>query len=221
MFKKQNKEFVVPGDEIVKSIDYLPGKNCYRDGESIIAKRLGLVSITGRVVSVIPLNTVYIPKSGDMVIGKIVDIQPNGWILDINSVGNAFLPLSGVREYIDPVRTKLSKIYNIGELLYAKIYMINDLDSIYLSMQDMKCRKLRNGRLVKINPAKIPRLIGRQGSMIKMIKERSKCRIFIGQNGLIWLQGEKEEVVIGAIELIEKEPYTDGLTDRVSKLLED
>jgi exosome complex component RRP4 len=220
MFKKKDKEFVVPGDEIVKSIDYLPGKNCYREGESIIAKRLGIVSVSNRVVSVIPLNSVYIPKAGDMVIGEVIDTQPNGWILDIHSVGSAFLPLSGVREYIDPSKIKLTKIYGIGEILYAKVYVVNDLDSVHLSMQDIKCRKLRDGRILRLNPAKIPRLIGRQGSMIMMIKEKTRSRIYVGQNGLVWVQDGNDGLVIKALELIDREPYADGLTDKVSKLLE-
>lgn len=219
MFKKKEKEFVLPGDDIVKSIDYLPGRNCYREGESIIAKRIGIVSVNNRVVSVIPLNSVYIPKAGDMVIGEVEDVQTNGWILDIDSVGKAFLPLSGVREYVDPSKTKLTKIYGIGEVLYAKIYQVNDMDSVHLSMQDIMCRKLRGGRIIRLNPAKVPRLIGRQGSMIKMIKDKTESRISIGQNGLVWIQGGKEDLVIKAVEMVEEEAYTDGLTNKISKLL--
>ena len=53
---KNERDFVVPGDEIVKSMDYLPGKYTFREGDSIFAKRLGVVSMSGRVVSVIPLS---------------------------------------------------------------------------------------------------------------------------------------------------------------------
>ena len=53
------------------------------------------------MISVIPLSGVYVPKGGDMVIGKVQDIQSSGWVIDINSISDAYLPLSGVREFID------------------------------------------------------------------------------------------------------------------------
>ena len=52
---KKEREFVVPGDKIVDSMEFLPGKNCFRDGNSIYSKKVGIVSAMGRVVSVIAL----------------------------------------------------------------------------------------------------------------------------------------------------------------------
>jgi exosome complex component RRP4 len=216
---KKNREFVIPGDEIVKSLDYLPGKNCFRDGESIITKRIGLVSAENRVVSVIPLNGVYIPSVGDMVIGDIIDIQGNsGWVVDIGSPFEAFLPLSGVREYISQ-RSDLSKIYNIGETIYAKVHAMSG-SSVYLSMHDVMARKFREGMVIRMNPMKVPRLIGKQGSMINTIKDKTGARISVGQNGLVWVD-ENFDLIKEVVELIEKECFTEGLTDRVTKFLEE
>ncbi|UCD06906.1 MAG: RNA-binding protein [Candidatus Aenigmatarchaeota archaeon] len=215
---KKDRELVIPGDEIIKSMDYLPGKNCFREGNSIYAKKLGLVSVNRRVISVIPLSGVYIPKAGDMVLGEVIDIQSNGWVIDIKSVNEAFLPLSGVREFIDTSKTDLSKVYGMGDVVYAKISGANST-SVYLTMQDTRSRKMRSGRVVKMSPAKVPRLIGKEGSMINLIKNKTKCRISIGQNGLVWFEGEEENKVIDAIRLIERESVVDGLTDKVSKLL--
>jgi exosome complex component RRP4 len=203
----------------VKSVDYLPGKNCFREGDSIFAKKLGIVSVSQRVISVIPLNSVYIPKIGDMIIGVIEEIQQNGWVVDINSPYGAFIPLSGVREYIDTTRTDLSKVYAIDDVIHGKVSLIK-MDSVHISMQDLMARKLRGGRMVKINPAKVPRLIGKQGSMINLIKEKTGCRISVGQNGYVWIDGEKDDLAIKAIKKIEEESYVEGLTDKISKLLE-
>lgn len=218
-FLKKEREFVVPGDLIVKSIDHLPGKNAYREDEGIYAKKLGLVSIANRVISIIPLNSIYIPKVGDMVVAEVKDIQSNGWILDINSPYDAFLPLSGVRGYIDTNRTKLSSVYDVGERIYAKITVVNQLDTIHASMHDMDAKKLRGGRILTMNPAKVPRLIGRAGSMISMIKRLTKCNIAIGHNGVVWLEGGEIEKAMEAVRLVEAEAYTSGLTDRVSAML--
>jgi exosome complex component RRP4 len=218
-FIKKEREFVVPGDEIISSMDFLPGRNCLREGNSIYAKRLGIVNLDGRVISVIPLTGVYFPRVGDMVIGEVEDVQSNGWVVNINSAHSAYLPLSGVREFIDTSKTDLSRVYGVGEVIYANINSVVSSNSIHLSMQDPRCRKFRSGRIVRMNPSKIPRLIGRQGSMIMMIKDLTGCRINVGQNGVICIEGEKEDLVIKAIDVIEHESQSEGLTDKISLLL--
>jgi len=216
---KKEREFVIPGDELVKGMDYLPGRNCFRKGESILAKKIGLVSISGRVISVIPLNEVYIPKTGDMVVGEVIEIHSNGWVVDIQSLIEAYLPLSGVREFIDTSKDDLSRYYSVGDVIYAKVTVANQ-NTVHLSMDDSRSRKFRSGRVIEVNPAKIPRLIGKQGSMISLIKTKTGCRISAGQNGLVWLEGENEDLAIRAIQLVETESYREGLTDRVSSFLE-
>ena len=138
----------------------------------------------------------------------------------INSVSVAYLPLSGVREYIDTTKTDLSKFYTVGDVLYGKIEFANP-HTIHVSMQDPRARKFRSGRIVAISPAKVPRLIGREGSMINTIKDKTGCRINVGQNGMVWFEGEREDKVVDAIRLIESEASLDGLTEKVAAMLEE
>jgi exosome complex component RRP4 len=218
---KKDGDFIVPGEEIVSSMNYLPGKNCFREGNSIYAKKLGFVSINNKVISVIHLSCVYIPRIGDMVIAEIEDIQSSGWVVNINSAYDAYLPLSGIKDFIDTSKTDLSSIYKIGDMIYAKISSVSlEADLVSISMQDVMARKLIGGRIVYINPAKIPRVIGKNGSMINLIKQKTGCKINVGQNGMIWLDGEKKELAIDALKMIEKESHTNGLTDKISKFLE-
>jgi exosome complex component RRP4 len=216
---KKDRDLVLPGDEIIESMDYLPGKNCFREGNSIISKRVGLVHFKGRVIEVIPLSGMYMPEVGDMVIGKIEEIQHSGWIVNINSPYQAFLPLSGVREFIDPSKTDMSKIYSIGDIIYGRISLVSPSKDINISMQDSKARKFGNGRIVRISPVKVPRLIGRQGSMINMIKDKTGCRISVGQNGLIWIQGGNENLAVKVINIINEKSQSEGLTDYIEKIL--
>ncbi len=215
---KKEREFVVPGDEIVKSMEYLPGKNCFREGDSILSKKVGVVSLENRVISVIPLNTPYIPHVGDMVIGQVVDIQSNGWLVDAGAPWDAFLPLSGVRGYIDTNKTKLSSVYAIGDVLHAKVHVAQG-NSFHISMQDPRARKLHGGEIIYISPAKVPRLIGKQGSMVTMIKNKTGCRISIGQNGLVWFEGENTDLLKKAVSTVEKEAFVEGLTDKIENML--
>lgn len=215
---KENRDFVVPGTEIVKSMDYVPGRNCFREGESIVAKRLGLVSIDGRVASVIPLSGIYSPRAGDMVIGRISDIQPSGWIIDVNASFDAYMPLSNVNEFIDTKKQRLDSYYAIGDIIYGKIAMVNG-DSIHVSMQDPRARKLHEGRIIKISSTKVPRLIGKGGSMINLIKQGTNSRIRVGQNGYVCIEEGDVNLAIKAIQIIEEKSHSEGLTEQISGLL--
>jgi len=68
----------------------------------------------------------------------------------------------------------------------------------------------------------VPRVIGKQGSMVSMIKQATGCKITVGQNGLVWLSGEpeKELIAVNTIKMIEKNAHKSGLTETIKAFLE-
>ncbi|EQD63266.1 exosome complex RNA-binding protein Rrp4, partial [mine drainage metagenome] len=111
----------------------------------------------------------------------------------------------------------------VGDYVYAKILSINEIKESWITMKDVGLKKLEGGTLVTISAPKVPRIIGKGGSMVNMIKDSTHTRIMVGQNGIIWLDGAPENVIVAidAIRMVEKEAHTVGLTDRVKKFLED
>ncbi len=81
--------------------------------------------------------------------------------------------------------------------------------------------KLTGGRIIRVNTHKVPRIIGKQASMVTMIKDSTKCRIIVGQNGLVWIQGtpEDEIIAVDVIKKIERESHIPGLTDKIKEYL--
>lgn len=215
------RELVIPGQILAKGLDYLPSSGCFRANDEVKAKLLGLVRLKDRFVSIVPLAGVYIPKPGDGVIGFVKDMQTTLWVIDINSPYDSIMVLAqAVDEYIDLNKTDISMFYDIGDVIYAKVLSVSKSKSVHLTMNDYRARKLIGGRIMKITPSKVPRLIGREGSMIEMIKDKTKTQIIVGQNGIVWLKGEKEALAVEAVLTIENESHTVGLTDRISELLE-
>src|SRR3990167_716567 len=88
-----DKSIVVPGEEVAVGMDFLPTEGVYRDGEKLVASRLGLLSVDGRLVKLIPLAGKYLPKRGDVIVGKVVDVLISGWRIDINSAYTAMLSM--------------------------------------------------------------------------------------------------------------------------------
>ncbi|MAF36803.1 RNA-binding protein [archaeon] len=214
---------VIPGQVIAEGMDYLPAKGTFREGESIIATVLGLLRIEGRLINVVPLRGPYLPKAGDVVIGTIEEIGFGGWQVDIGIAYPANLSMKeATKEFIER-GADLARYYNFNDIIFATITNVIRLKAVDLSMNGQGLRKLPPGRLIDVDPTKIPRIIGKQGSMISMIKEKTKCQIVVGQNGKAWIKGETAEDELKAdqaIRKIEAEGHNEGLTEHMEKFLE-
>lgn len=221
--KIKDKEIVTPGEVIATGMDYLPSGDIFRDGEDLVASRIGLINISGRVIKLIPLAGVYMPKRNDLVIGKVVEIGHYGWKVDFGWSSEGTIQLKeGTQDFIER-NANLSRYYDIGDYVIAQVINALNPKMIDLSMKGPGLRRLGPGRLINITSVKVPRVVGKQGSMISMIKQATDCKISVGQNGLIWLSGldpKKEEKAVAAIMLIEKESHISGLTERVKEFLE-
>jgi exosome complex component RRP4 len=217
---EEKREVVLPGEFLAEKKGKKVGKGAYFEGEKVFAKVLGIPKITEMEINVIPLSGVYLPNFGNKVIGIIESVELSGWFVDINSPYNAFLPLAeAVEEYVDTSRADISRYFDIGDVIFCEISRVTKNKTVQVSMRGIGCRKLYGGVIVKVTPSKIPRIIGRGGSMITLIKNKTKCDIYTGQNGLIWIRGENKAKAIEAILTIERESHTIGLTEKIEKML--
>jgi exosome complex component RRP4 len=215
------REIVTPGDLLAEG-DLRPGDNVLREGDRIYALRVGLVDLDGNRVSVVPLKGCYFPKPGDLVIGRIVEAGLTGWEVDILAPYPALLPMSETYAKGHASKTDLSAIFSTGDLVMAKVMAFDRTRDPLLTAKGPGLGKVFGNRVVRISPMKIPRLIGRKGSMITMLKRETGCRITVGQNGVILVSGSDERaerVVVEAIYKIEREAHTQGLTDEIKEML--
>ncbi len=217
--QEDNPKVVYPGDVIYEGLDAIPGNGVYRRDDKIISKVIGIVKKKGTVINVIPLNGVYMPKVGDYVIGEITDIGINFWVVDINSPYDAFLGVYDVAEFVDK-EVDISQIYDVGDLIYARIQKVTKTKYINLTTKDAQAKKLHKGYVIEIPPSKVPRVIGKGGSMIKTIKSKTQTKILVGQNGRVWISGKNADIAAEAIMFIEENTLMKGLTDAVSKLID-
>ncbi|HRZ86083.1 MAG TPA: exosome complex RNA-binding protein Rrp4 [Candidatus Paceibacterota bacterium] len=223
MTKEKNEEerqIIVPGETIISGDEYLPGEGTRREGSDIVAERYGILEYSGKLVKIIPLSGVFIPRRGNVIIGQVNDISFNGWMTDINAPYASFLPVMEVPRFVD--KNNLSEFLDIGDFFCAKIVAIKQ-KGIDLTLDDRGLGKLEDGIIIFINPNKVPRVIGKEGSMIKLIKDETNCRITIGQNGLVWIKGntvDDELFAKKAILFVTERSFIHGLTDKVKEFLE-
>ncbi|MCJ2532551.1 MAG: exosome complex protein Rrp4 [Candidatus Thermoplasmatota archaeon] len=212
------REIVVPGDLLSKS-GLKAGPGTYVESGHIYAAQLGIKTTRSDMVGVVPLSGQYIPMRGDMVIGKIVDMGASNWYVDINAAHQSSLHVNEVPWRVEFGET--GKFMTVGDLVSLKVVGVDELGKVQISMKEHGLRKLAGGVVIEVAPSKIPRVIGRNGSMIQMLKNATSCRIYVGQNGRIWVDGDLDSMLkaIDAIKLIEAEAHSTGLTEKVEKLL--
>ncbi len=217
------RKYVIPGD-VITSGPYRPEQNVVLDGERIIATAIGISEIYDDTVRVISLTGKYIPKINDLVIGKVLSHSSLSWELDINSSYVGFLPAADVfgrdfSAHADELNSKLKK----GDLVVARIANSDRSRDPLLTISDRELGKIESGELVKISPSKIPRLIGKRGTMIQTIEMATGAIITIGQNGWIVVSCENSDGLlkaVKAIQMVEEQAHIANLTDRVKSMLE-
>jgi len=217
--KTENRQLVIPGDQLADG-EYLLGEGTYRDGNGVYSCVLGLVDAKENFIKVIPIKEKYTPKPGDLVIGVITDISYSSWSININSHYSGTLNVANATErYIDLNSESLADLYGIGDVILAKVDNTSLNLVAALTMKDRGLYKLNEGKLLDINPAKVPRVIGKKGTMVQMLKTMTGCRIVVGQNGRIWVCGTNTQLAVEAIRMIEQNAHKQGLTDEISAFL--
>jgi exosome complex component RRP4 len=216
------RRYVIPGDKIAEG-NFRPLTNVIRSGNALIATRIGIAETGREGVKVIPLSGVYIPRVNDLVIGKIIDHSSLSWEVDINSCFSAHLPAQDVfgRDF-SPARDDMTKHFAIGDMVTARIVAFDRTRDPMLTVQDRDLGKIPRGELLRISATRVPRLIGKRGSMIQTIEQATQTRILIGQNGIVVVTGRSPEGVdlaVSAIRMVEEEAHTANLTQRIKALL--
>jgi len=153
----------------------------------------------------IPLKGPYFPKRGDYVIGVVKDEGFYGWMVDLHAPFDGKISARETREK-----------FSLGDVVSAKVMEVDEVGEALLG----GARKFFEGEVLEIGAMKVPRVIGKNGSMISLIKQHTGTDVFVGQNGRIYLKGGNTALAVMAILKISQEAHVAGLTDRIGAFLE-
>jgi len=216
-------QFVLPGDIIVTG-DYQPEQNVILEGDRLMSTAIGFSEIKDDLVTVTPLTGLYTPKTDDLVVGKIVSHNALSWEVNINSYYPGILTAFDIfgKDY-SASRDDLSLKLNTGDIILARIANVNSRDPL-LTITGENLGKIDSGELVKISPAKIPRLTEKNGSMIETIEGSTNATITVGQNGLIILKCDNSaglKKAIASVKMIGMIQYEVNIEDKIQKILDE
>ncbi len=209
---------VLPGEEI-DSHGLKPGPGTYRVGGKVYASVLGLLSPRPPLIQVVALSGRYIPHPHDVVLGIVTDVQTTFWLLDIGAPRWAPLHMTGTPWQVDVGET--DRFLRVGDAVVVEVESLEATGRIGVTMNGEQLGKLEGGTIVHISPARVPRVVGRAGSMIQTITEHTGAKLAVGQNGRIWVSGSPEAIrrVSEVLRMIDEDGQRAGLTERVESYL--
>ena len=215
------RQIVVPGETITSGNEFLPGDGAYRDGVEVVAGRYGIANVVEKHIRVVPISGAYYPRRGNTIIGTIVDITFNGWLINFGGAQNAFLPVSEVPRYVN--KNEMREFLDFGESVIVKVWDVKSR-GVDASMKMRGFGKIDGGMIIAVGPNEVPRIIGKEGSMVKLIKNATGCDVTVGQNGKIWILGKDSDNEIVAkkiIEFIADHVTIAGLTEKVENFIKE
>jgi exosome complex component RRP4 len=215
----EGRQIVIPGQILGEIPAFNPGRGTFVENKKIYAERLGVLNIQDNFINIIALKGRYEPIVDDFVIGVVEEASTSNWMVDINAPYPALLHVHEVPWEIEFADTE--KYLNTGDAILAKVLSVDESKKLQITLNDRNLFKLKGGHIIEFEPSIYRRIMGKKYSMIEIIQKYTRCRIKVGKNGRIWLDGDSEgiEKVLQAISKIESEAATFGLTDRIEELL--
>ena len=221
VYSGAQKRLVVPGDSIEADTGTAAGSGVIQNGADYTATTVGSVQVLNGTVFIKPLNAVYIPRSGDLVIGVVVSMRSNLWMLDIGGPFQALLPMS-----LTPWNTQFGALEEnmlVGDYALARVQEVDSQHGVVCTMKGMGLRKIDTGVVESISSHLAGQLMGKEGATLQLLKNESGCRMTLTQNGKLWVEGDEGGIAMirGALEVISTTGHRTGLVERLQKYIQE
>ena len=162
----------------------------------------GTILKTNKLLSILPLRARYTPEIGDLVVGRIVEVQTRRWKVDVAAPLLANLPLSSInlpggilrkRTAVDELNIR--SFFTEGDLVVAEVQTVHNDGSASLHTRSLKFGKLRNGYFMSVSGAGGGAGL-RKGGVVRSRRQvftltagrgGGEVDVILGVNGYIWI----------------------------------
>ncbi|KAG8509483.1 Exosome complex component RRP4, partial [Galemys pyrenaicus] len=191
------KHLVVPGDTITTDTGFMRGHGTYMGEEKLIASVAGSVERVNKLICVKALKTRYNGEVGDIVVGRITEVQQKRWKVETNSRLDSVLLLSSMNLPGGELRRRSAEdelamrgFLQEGDLISAEVQAVFSDGAVSLHTRSLKYGKvswaltpelLGQGVLVQVSPS----LVKRQKTHFHDLP--CGASVILGNNGFIWI----------------------------------
>lgn len=203
---------VAPGETVISDPGFMSGHGTYKLGEELVASVVGVPKRINKLLTVLPLKSRYNGEVGDVVVGRVVEVQQRQWRVDTCSRLHSVLMLSSVNlpggeQRRKTVHDELSMRAYLeeGDLVSAEVQNVMSDGTLSLHTRSLKYGKLSQGCMVRVPPA----LVVRRKNHFHDLP--CGATIILGNNGYIWVcpTSEQSEGGGGYLQNLEKVPLID------------
>lgn len=197
------KRIVTPG-ELITDKKKKVGENIFIKNDCIYSSVLGILNESDDYVSIVPLNGPYVPEPNDAIVCIIKNVTNNGYIIDINAHSDCFIP-----------KSLITKELKIGQILFARVKEVDGVDVTELDNVNI----LPVGNIIVVPSVKVPRLIGKNDSMLNILKKYTQSNMLVGRNGWVWCVSKNISLLENVINLIIINSQKSNLTNTIEDYL--
>ncbi|XP_014259620.1 exosome complex component RRP4 [Cimex lectularius] len=180
-------ELFTPGKIVTDDPKLMSGHGTYLENNKIKSSLAGIEKRVNKLIFIKPLKCRYNGEIGDVVIGRITEVQQSRWKVNINARLDGVLLLSSVnlpggelrRRSVEDERM-MRQYLSEGDLISAEVQKVYTGDALALHTRNLRYGKLSQGVLMSVPPG----LIMRTKTHFHTICGAS---LIIGTNGFIWI----------------------------------
>lgn len=187
--QKYHKIFT-PGEVVVDASDanFVRGHGTYEDEGSLKASVAGVKVKVNKLISVKPLKSRYDGAVGEVLVGRIIEVQQKRWKVDTNSRLDSALLLSSVNLPGGELRRRsvedqhmMRQYLQEGDLISAEVQSVFTDGTLSLHTRSLRYGKLGQGILVKVFPSLVKK------SKMHFHNLPFGVSLILGNNGYIWI----------------------------------
>ncbi|KAL3725526.1 hypothetical protein ACJRO7_030537 [Eucalyptus globulus] len=172
---------------------FLKGHGTTELNGEVVATVCGVVERVNKLVYVRTLRARYKPEVGDIIVGRVIEVAPKRWRLDINYSQDAVLMLSSINlpDGIQRRRTaedelNMRAIFEENDVICAEVRGFQH-DGLHLQARSQKYGKLQRGQLLSI-----PSYLVKRRKQHWHYLDEYGIDLILGCNGFVWV-GEHVE----------------------------
>ncbi|OAP65374.1 hypothetical protein AYL99_01346 [Fonsecaea erecta] len=202
-----SRQIALPGEVITDDTQWMRGHGTFMPEQSttMIATLAGALKKTNKLLSVAPLRARYTPEIGDLVVGRIVEVQKSQWKVDVAAPLLAQLPLSSInlpggvlRRRTTADELQMRNYFQEGDLVVAEVQQLRSSDgTANLHTRSLKYGKLRNGMFLAVTGTGGGGGVVRSRRQVFTVNSGAQgggdVNVILGVNGYIWLSKHMEQ----------------------------
>lgn len=218
---------VCPGDVVTAEPGALRGHGILeREDGKLVATTCGVVEQVNKLMYVRPLKHRYAGSVGDVVVGRIVEVQSERWAVEVGTAMMAYLHLGAVllpgneqRRRTDEDTLRMRELFQENDIISAEVQRVHESGEIALQTRSSRYGKLQNGVLVTM-----PAVHVRRQAQHLITLHQIGVMVVLGNNGWVWLcspprvQGSGRQETLNFSQMdVRYEQVGEGLRERICR----